>query len=113
MKEVKAIVQSHVVSKVLDALRALPRFPGVTISACEGLGRGRGEGGRFEPTVDNFHLAQHAKIEVFCSDAETETVVRAIQRAAHTGQPGDGVLMIVDLVSVVRIRSGQEQQEAV
>lgn len=113
MKEIKAIVQSHVAGKVLDAMRALSHFPGVTISTCEGLGRGRGEGGRFEPTVDNFHLAQHTKIEVFCADAESDQIVRAIERAAHTGHAGDGVIMIADLERVVRIRSGQEQNEAV
>lgn len=113
MKEIKAIVQSHVVGKVIDALQNQPRFSGVTISPCEGLGRGRGEGGRFVQTVDNFHLAQHTKIEVFCADDECDRLVRAIQHAAHTGHAGDGVIMIADLAGVVRIRSGEMQNETV
>lgn len=45
MKEIKAIIQPHMLTRVMDALHALPHFPGVTVSDCQGQGRGRGAGG--------------------------------------------------------------------
>jgi len=36
-----------------------------------------------------------------------------IQQAAHTGNAGDGVIMVADLPRFVRIRTGQEQNDAV
>ena len=50
---------------------------------------------------------------MFCADALCDEIVQAIQRAAHTGNPGDGVIMVVDLPRVVRVRTGQEQDGAV
>jgi nitrogen regulatory protein P-II 1 len=53
MKEIKAIIQPHMLGKVMDALHALPHFPGATVSDCQGQGRGRGTGGHFEATSEN------------------------------------------------------------
>lgn len=113
MKEIKAIVQTHLVGRVFDALQALRHFPGVTISPCEGYGRGRGQGGKFLATDDNFVLAQHTKLEVFCTDEECDRVMHAIQRSAHTGHAGDGLIIVVELADVVRIRTGEKQNEVV
>ena len=113
MKEVKAIVQPHMLERVMKALHAFPHFPGVTVSDCQGQGRGRGSGGRFESTQETVFFKKMTKVELFCSDAIADEVIGAIQRAAHTGNPGDGVIMVADLARVVRIRSGETQDEAV
>ncbi len=113
MKEVKAIIQPHMLNRVMDALHALPHFPGVTVSDCLGQGRGRGAGGQYVATEETIGFHKMAKLELFCADACAEEIVRVIQIAAHTGNPGDGVILVVDLPRVVRIRSGQEQAEAV
>jgi nitrogen regulatory protein P-II 1 len=113
MKEIKAIIQPHMLSKVMSALHALPHFPGVTVSDCQGQGRGRGEGGRYLATEETIFFAKRIKLEIFCDDAVSDELVSLIQRIAQTGNPGDGVIMVADLSRVVRIRSGQTQQEAV
>ena len=114
MKEIKAIIQPHMLNKVINALHVLPHFPGMTISDCQGQGRGRGKGGHFDATTpDSVFLVKHVKLEVLCSDAICDELVRVIQTAAHTGNPGDGIVMVADLSHVVRIRTGQEQDEAV
>ena len=113
MKEIKAIIQPHMLGKVMQALHALPHFPGVTVSDCQGQGRGRGEGGQFEATQESVFFAKKLKLEMFCADAISNELVGVIQRAAHTGNPGDGVIMVADLMRVVRVRSGDEQDEAV
>ncbi len=113
MKEIKAIVQQHMFGKVMDALHALPHFPGLTISDCRGQGRGRGAGGHYVATEESIDLVKMVRLELFCADALCDELVRVIQKVAHTGNPGDGVVMVADLGCVVRIRTGQEQDEAV
>lgn len=113
MKEVKAVLQPHVLNRVMDALHALPHFPGVTVSDCQGQGRGRGKEGSFMPDEDTIFFSKKCKLEIFCADALCDEIVQVIQRAAHTGNAGDGVIMVADLPRVVRIRTAQEQDEAV
>ena len=111
MKEIKAVVQPHMLSKVMDALHSCEHFPGVTVSDCQGQGPGQGQGGRFEPTQETIFLAKKVKLEIFCPDAVCDHLVKVVQKAAHTGNPGDGVIMVADLDRVVRTRTGQVQQE--
>jgi nitrogen regulatory protein P-II 1 len=113
MKEIKAIIQPHMLHKVMDALHAVPHFPGVTISDCQGQGRGRGKGGHFEPSNETIFLAKKTKLEILCADALCDELVEIIGINAHTGNPGDGIIVVVDLSRAVRVRTGQEQDEAV
>ncbi len=113
MKEIKAVLQPHALNRVMEALHALPHFTGATISDCQGQGRGRGQQGKFLPNEDTIFFSRKCKVEIFCSDAMCDEIVRVIQRTAHTGNPGDGIIMVADLVRVVRIRTAQEQDEAV
>ena len=113
MKEIKAIIQPHMLDKVMDALHALPHFPGISVSDCRAQGRGRGRGGRYEATEETIHLARMTKLELFCSDDICEDIVAAIRQAAHTGSPEDGLIVMIDLARVVSICTGDEQEQAV
>ena len=113
MKEVKAIIQPHVLGKVMERLHRLPHFSGATVSDCQGQGRGRGTGGHYVPTMDSIFFQKRVRLEVFCSDEHAEEVVTAIKEAAHTGNSGDGIVTVADLDRVLRIRTGQQQDEAV
>ena len=113
MKEIKAIIQPHMLNKVMEALHALPHFPGVTASDCRGQGRGQGAGGGYVATEETIDFEKMVKLELFCADAICDELVDVIGKAAHTGNPGDGVIMVADLPRVVRVRTGQEQNEAV
>ena len=112
MKEIKAIIHPHMLRHVLNALHAQPHFHGVTVSDCRGQGRG---GGADEPPPSEMVLdfAVKTKLEIFCDDAHVESLVETIRAAAHTGRPGDGIIMIADLPLVVRIRTGERQEAAV
>ncbi len=52
------------------------------------------------------------KLEVVCTDANLQTVVSTIMKAAQTGQIGDGKLFISDLTDVIRIRTGESGDDA-
>ena len=113
MKEIKAIIRPHMLHKVMEALHALPHFPGVTISDCQGQGRGRGSGERYEPTEESIYFAKMTKLEMFCSDETCNDLVERIRNAASTGRPDDGLIAVIDLARVISIRSGEEQEKAV
>lgn len=113
MKEITAVIRPHMSSKVMDALHALPHFPGITINDCQGQGRGEGAGGHFEATSENVFFTERLRLEMVCSDSAADGLVEIIQAAAHTGNPGDGIITVADLSSAVRIRTGQAQEGAV
>ena len=110
MKEIKAIIQPHMLDKVMEALHSLPHFPGVTVSDCHGQGHGRGPGGHYQPAPRDVFFAKQVKLEVLCDDTMCDELVDIICRNAHTGNPGDGIMMVADLQRVVRIRAGHQQQ---
>src|SRR5215207_6621648 len=113
MKEIRAILQPHVLDRVLTALHALPHFPGVTVSDCQGQGRARGEGGAFRADEDTIFLSKKCRLELVCADNLCDSLVDTIEQAAHTGNPGDGMITVADLPRVIRIRTREEQEKAV
>lgn len=113
MKEIKAILQPHIVTKVVRALQALPHFPGLTLSDAHGQGRGRGAGGSFKLTEDEIDYHRKVILEVVCNDELTPGIVGAIRQAAHTGNKGDGIIVVSELREVIRIRTGEKQEHAV
>ena len=112
MKEIKAILQPHMVDKVMACLHVLPHFPGVTVSDCQGQGRGRGPGGQYQPELRDIFFLKRVKLEILCDDTICDELVEIIRKNAHTGNPGDGIIMVANLDRVVRIRTGEQQQQA-
>lgn len=113
MKQIKAIVQPHMLGKVMAALHALPHFPGATVIDVTGHGRGRGSGGHFEATVDSIYPKRKSRIEILCGADACNDLVSTIVKAAHTGHSGDGLVWVTEAERIVRIRTGQEGNEAV
>ncbi len=113
MKEIVAIIQPFMLRKVMDALHGLPHFPGVTVSDVRGQGRGRGAGGAFKITEDSIDYHVKVKLEIYCAAEHADDIAEALQKAAHTGKVGDGVVVLSDLERVVRIRTGETQDKAV
>jgi nitrogen regulatory protein P-II 1 len=112
MKHIEAIIQPHMVSRVVRALHELPHFPGLTLLEARGQGRGRGAGGSFKITEDDIDYHPKAILKVVCADALADSIVGAIQQAARTGNIGDGIITATDLAEVVRIRTGERQESA-
>lgn len=98
MKEIKAIIKPHRLDEVLGALRDIPDLPGVTVSTVSGVSTKHGAPERVLKT----------RIEIMVPDALAGTVARAIQRAAHTGNPGDGRIFVMPVEWTVKIRTGEE-----
>ncbi len=112
MKEIKAIIQPHIVSKVVRALHSLDHFPGFTLLDARGQGRGRGERGSYKVTEEDIDYHRKAMMVVVCSDEIAAIVTETIQNAAHTGNKGDGIIIVSKAAEVIRIRTGEKQDSA-
>jgi len=103
MKEIKAIIKPFQLENVVDALRQIPNLPGVTISTAHGLSVERG----------TFDQVVKTKLEIIVPDSLVESVVQAIQEAAHTGTTGDGKIFVLPIEETVKIRTGQRGEGAI
>ncbi len=108
MREIKAIIRPDRLSIVLHALHALPDLPGVTISTVRGVGRRSPPEGK-ERAFDEVEMT---KLEIVVPAAIAQDVVRAIERAAHTGLVGDGKVFVMPVEHAVKIRSGERDSSA-
>jgi len=113
MKSVKAIIQAHMLGRVLSALHELPHFPGLTIFDVKGQGRGRGQNRAYSATEGDIFFSDHKQIEVICADIQASVIAETIYQSAHTGRSGDGIIWIADVAEIVRIRSGERGEPAV
>ncbi|MDO8303155.1 MAG: P-II family nitrogen regulator [Sedimentisphaerales bacterium] len=109
MKEIKAVIQPFMLNKVIEALRAIPELPGVTISHVQGYGGTHGT----DANVDLIETIGKVKLEIVVSDSMAEKVVQIIAANAHTGNAGDGKIFIYPVSDIVKIRTGERGQAAV
>jgi nitrogen regulatory protein P-II 1 len=98
MQEVKAIIQPFRLEEVVHALRQIKNLPAMTISTAHGLSA---EHGAFDQVVKT-------KLEIMVPDELVEPVVEAIAKAAHTGNPGDGRIVVIPILHTVKIRTGEK-----
>jgi nitrogen regulatory protein P-II 1 len=113
MKQITAIIRPHRLDAVEAALHALPHFPGFTVFPAFGHPRGHGHEHRFSD--DEWKPDSHRQLTliVFCASADAPGIVEAVVRAARTGNTGDGIVGITELIDVVRIRTGERADTAV
>ena len=109
MKEVKAIIQPHMLTAAVRALHELPHFPGLTVTEVTGQGRGRGAGGAYQPSADNVFFHRKTVIEIYCEDDQAAEIARIIHRAARTGRKGDGIVVVRPIDGLIRVRSHPEE----
>ena len=113
MKEIKAIIQPFLLSKVVEALKEIDGLPGVTVSDVRGFGRARAVGSPDTVTDGTVEYVKKSKIEIVVPDAIAEIVVQAIRAKAHTGNPGDGKIFVCEVDDVIRIRTGERGDAAI
>jgi nitrogen regulatory protein P-II 2 len=111
MKLVIAIIKPFKLDAVRDALTGLG-VQGLTVTEVKGYGRQKGHTEIYRGAEYAVSFLPKLKIEVAVSAAEADKVVETIAEAAKTGQIGDGKIFVVDLISALRIRTGETNAEA-
>jgi nitrogen regulatory protein P-II 1 len=113
MKEIKAYIKPHKVSKVTLALQKIEGLTGMSVSKVRGFGRGRAKHAPDKVTEGLIDYIERVKIEIVCGDDLVEEVVSAIERAARTGLRGDGKIYVSEIETAVRISTGERGESAV
>jgi nitrogen regulatory protein P-II 2 len=111
MKYVVAIIKPFKLDEVREALSAIG-IQGLTVSEVRGFGRQKGQTEIYRGAEYTVNFLPKTKIEIAVNDDIADQVVDAIRTAANSGKIGDGKIFVSDLVSVVRIRTGETNEAA-
>jgi nitrogen regulatory protein PII len=111
MKLVMAIFKPFKLDEVRDALTELG-IQGLTVSEVKGFGRQKGQTEIYRGAEYAVSFLPKVKIEVVVDDAQVESVVDAVRKAAGTGRIGDGKIFVTPVEQAVRIRTGESGAEA-
>ena len=112
MKKIEAIIRPFKLEDVKIAL-VNSGIVGMTVSEVRGFGRQKGQVERYRGSEFTVEFLQKLKVEVVVEDEKVNSVIDAIAEAAKTGEIGDGKIFITSIDSVVRIRTGEKDSEAV
>ena len=111
MKKIEAIIRTFKLEDVKIAL-VNSGIVGMTVSEVRGFGRQKGQVERYRGSEFTVEFLQKLKVEVVVEDEKVNSVIDAIAEAAKTGEIGDGKIFITSIDSVVRIRTGDKDEEA-
>jgi nitrogen regulatory protein PII len=112
MKLITAIVKPFKLDDVKDALKAAG-VTGMTVSEVRGFGRQGGHTETYRGAEYQIDFVPKMAVEIVCDDATADSVVDTIKAAAATGKIGDGKIWVSDVERLVRIRTGEEGDDAV
>jgi nitrogen regulatory protein P-II 1 len=111
MKKIEAIIKPHKLEEVKEALETAG-VAGMTVSEVRGFGRQKGHTEIYRGSEYKVDFMPKLKIELVVDDDIAEAAENAIIEAARTGKIGDGKVFVYDVLSVVRIRTGERGPEA-
>ena len=111
MKKIEAIIRPFKLEDVKIAL-VNSGIVGMTVSEVRGFGRQKGQVERYRGSEFTVEFLQKLKVEVVVEEEKVNSVIDAIAEAATTGEIGDGKIFITSIDSVVRIRTGDKDEEA-
>jgi nitrogen regulatory protein PII len=111
MKLITAVVKPFRLDDVRNALAEVG-VQGMTVTEVKGFGRQRGHTELYRGAEYVVDFVPKTRIEVAVKDALVDQVVEAIIGAAKTGKVGDGKIFITDLERVLRIRTGEADDQA-
>lgn len=111
MRLVIAFIKPFKLDAVRDALTVLG-VSGLTVSEAKGFGRQKGHTETYRGAEYDTSWVPKVRIETVVPTAISNDVIEAISAAAHTGSIGDGKIFALDVVSALRIRTGETDDNA-
>jgi nitrogen regulatory protein P-II 1 len=112
MKKIEAVIKPFKLDDVKEALQDLG-VQGMTVIEAKGYGRQKGHTELYRGAEYVVDFLPKIKIEVVVADDQLHTALDAIQDAARTGRIGDGKIFVLDILDVIRIRTGESGALAV
>ena len=111
MKMIEAIIKPFKLEEVKDGLMEIG-VHGMTVTEVKGLGRQKGSKETYRGAEYTTDFVPKLKIEVLVADSILARAIETITRHAKTGTVGDGKVLVSDISSVVRIRTGETGESA-
>jgi len=112
VKLVTAIIKPHKLDAAKEALQAAG-IAGLTVSEVRGYGRQRGHTEIYRGAEYTVEFVPKVKLEILATDATLDAVIEAVVTAARSGEVGDGKVFVTSVDRVVRIRTGETDDEAI
>jgi nitrogen regulatory protein PII len=112
MKLVSAIIKPFKLQEVREAL-VEAGIEGLTITEVKGYGRQKGHTEMYRGAEYAVDTLPKIKLEILVDDGNLETVTEVITKTANTGKIGDGKIFISSVDSVIRIRTGETDSDAI
>ncbi|HEY8669008.1 MAG TPA: P-II family nitrogen regulator [Tepidisphaeraceae bacterium] len=111
MQMIEAIIKPHKLDAVKAALAKLGML-GVTAIECKGFGRQMGHTERYRGAKMDVGFVPKVLLKVCVKSEETTKAVEAIVESARTGEVGDGKVFVYPIAEVIRIRTGDRNEQA-
>lgn len=111
MKLITAIIKPFKLEAVRQKMIEL-HIDGMTVTEVKGFGRQQGHSEIYRGAEYAMNFLPKLRIEMGVSDALAEICVEGLRQSAHTGQIGDGKILVTPIEHVVRIRTGETNEEA-
>ncbi|MBU0665116.1 MAG: P-II family nitrogen regulator [Proteobacteria bacterium] len=112
MKKIEAIIKPFKLDDVKDALNGIG-IKGMTISEVKGYGRQKGHTEIYRGAEYVVDFIPKIKIEIVVDASQVGQVVETIRNAANSGTIGDGKIFVMPVERIVRVRTGEEDHDAI
>ena len=112
MKKIEAIIKPFKLDDVKDKLNEIG-VKGITVVEVKGFGRQKGHTELYRGAEYTVDFLPKTKLEIIVSDDQLDETVNVIMKSAQTGKIGDGKIVVLDLLEVIRIRTGERGEDAI
>jgi nitrogen regulatory protein P-II 1 len=112
MKQVTAVIKPFKLNDVKAALEVLG-IQGLTVSEVQGFGRQKGHTEVYRGAEYTVDLVPKVRVDILVADPDAIKVVDAVVEAARTGKIGDGKVWVTSVESLVRVRTGERDADAI
>ena len=111
MQKIDAIIKPFKVDDVREALSEIG-ITGMTVTEGKGFGRQKGHTELYRGAEYVVDFLPKVKIEIVVADADRDRCIEAITSATRTGRIGDGKIFVAPIQKVIRIRTGEQDEDA-
>ncbi|MGB6330091.1 MAG: P-II family nitrogen regulator [Halarcobacter sp.] len=112
MKKIEAVIKPFKLEDVKDALTEAG-ITGMTVSDVKGYGRQQGHSELYRGAEYVVDFLPKIKLELIVTDSELDSIIEIIVNSAKTGKIGDGKIFVSSIEKTVRIRTGEEDEDAI
>jgi nitrogen regulatory protein P-II 1 len=111
MKKIEAIIRHQKLDAVKSALSSAG-FQGITVTEVYGSGEQATPSISYRGITAKQEFLPRVKVEVLINNDDEDRAIDAIFQSAHTGEVGDGRILVLNVDSVTRIRTGETEESS-